>query len=316
MHYLIAFLQLVRWPNLVFIVICQLLFYYGIVLPVLPKQYFTLGIALHPYLLWWLIVASVFIAASGYIINDYFDRNIDQVNKPDKVVIDRVISRRWAIIFHFILNVSGLAISFYVSLHTNFIVFSANVLCVLMLWLYSTSFKKKLLTGNIIISCLTAWTILVVYCAINPIGVVLFNNRLAYTSSMHLVYKFSVLYAGFAFVISLIREVIKDVEDMEGDRRYGCTTLPLVWGVNAAKMFAAVWLVVLIVAVVGLLIYVVHFLWWGAVLYCLILLIPAVLCLQKLFKAYSKTHFSLLSKLIKLVMLLGILSIGVIYFYL
>jgi 4-hydroxybenzoate polyprenyltransferase len=316
MRFIPAFLQLVRWPNLVFIIISQCLFYYCIVQPVLPADYFELDMALQPYLLWWLVLASVLIAASGYIINDYFDRNIDLVNKPNKIVIDRFIKRRSAIILHFVLNALALAISFYISWHTNFLIFIANCICVALLWLYSTTFKKKLLTGNIIISFLTAWTILVVYCGINPLGVFLLKNNDAFISAIHLLYKFTVLYAGFAFVISLVREVIKDVEDMDGDKRYGCTTLPLVWGINAAKMFTAVWLIVLIAAVIGVLVYVIHFLWWGAVLYSLILLVPLLFIVKQLLKAFSKSDFTALSSMIKLVMLLGILSMAVIFFYL
>src|SRR5881227_1573358 len=99
MKLLIAFLRLVRWPNLLFIILTQLLFYYCVYLPL-----FTVP---QPHRLTWLIAASVCIAAAGYIINDYFDLNIDQINKPQKNVFVRVMHRRWAIIWHLLLSFAG-----------------------------------------------------------------------------------------------------------------------------------------------------------------------------------------------------------------
>ncbi len=74
-------------------------------------------------------------------------------------------------------------------------------------------------------------------------------------------------YAGFAFIISFIREAIKDMEDMPGDAKYGCRTMPIVWGVNATKVYVAVWLIVLIAVLIILQVYVLQFKWWLAVAY-------------------------------------------------
>src|SRR6187200_942179 len=101
MKLMAAFLRLIRWPNLVFIVLTQLLFYYCIYQPLFPVN------DLRP--LAWLIAASVFIAAAGYIINDYFDLNIDQINKPDKLVVEKIIKRRWTILWHIVLSIAGIA---------------------------------------------------------------------------------------------------------------------------------------------------------------------------------------------------------------
>ncbi len=92
-----AFFQLIRWPNLFFIALTQLLFYYCIAAPLAPSG----GESYFKNLFYLLMLASVFIAAAGYIINDYFDLKIDEINKPQKVVIDKIIKRRWAIIWHF-----------------------------------------------------------------------------------------------------------------------------------------------------------------------------------------------------------------------
>src|SRR5947209_4655249 len=139
-----AFLRLVRWPNLVFIILTQALFYFCIYLPLYHQQQ-TRKLVL-------LILGSVFIAAAGYIINDYFDLNIDKINKPEKNVVDRIIHRRWAIIWHLLLSFAGLILTaFGVGLHYWYLVL-ANLACIILLWLYSTSFKRQLLIGNLVIS--------------------------------------------------------------------------------------------------------------------------------------------------------------------
>jgi 4-hydroxybenzoate polyprenyltransferase len=152
-----AFFRLVRWPNLVFIALTQALFYSCIYLPLYHEQITGK--------LTFLIIASVLIAAAGYIINDYFDLNIDQVNKPQKNVVDKVIHRRWAIIWHLVLSFAGIiSTALGVGLRHWYLVL-ANVACVALLWFYSTSFKRQLLLGNVIISLLTAWTILILFFA-------------------------------------------------------------------------------------------------------------------------------------------------------
>lgn len=313
----LAFLQLVRWPNLLFIIITQLLFYYCIILPSLPPDYFQSPYALQALVLYLLIAASVCIAAGGYIINDYFDINIDQVNKPEKRVVEKSIKRRTAILLHWFFTFVGIAISFYVSLKTNFIIVLANIGCAALLWFYSTTFKKKLLSGNVIISALTAWTIVVLYFAVNPIYHIRNFQSYQMQTAMKTIFKFAVLYAGFAFIISLIREVVKDMEDMEGDARYGCKTMPIVWGVQATKVFAAVWLVVLIGAIAIVQFYVLHSGWWWSALYSLLLLVGPLLWLfNHLYKAQNNKDFHAISKAIKIIMLVGILSMLILRFYL
>ncbi len=254
-----------------------------------------------------LLAASVFIAAAGYIINDYFDLSIDAVNKPQKVVIDRVIKRRWAIVWHWILSGVGLLLSFYVSYKIgSWIIALANVLVVFALWFYSTTFKKKLLSGNIIIAALTAWVIVVVYFFC---GAHISLWRLETSATGARFFKFTVLYAGFAFIVSLIREVIKDIEDMEGDARYGCKTMPIVWGVPTSKVFTGVWLVVCIAALAIVQLYAWQLGWWVICMYTIVLVIlPLLYILRGLYKASTPADYHRLSTIIKLVMLAGILS--------
>jgi 4-hydroxybenzoate polyprenyltransferase len=247
-----------------------------------------------------LCLSSIFIAAAGYIINDYFDLNIDMVNKPDKMVVDKIIHRRWTIAWHQILSITGIAIGFYLDYHNNiFLLGLSNIVCVTLLFIYSISLKKKFLIGNVIISLLTAWVILVVTWCENY-NIIYSNNSLG----INKILRETFLFAGFAFIISLVREVVKDMEDIEGDRRYGCKTMPIVWGINATKVFVAVWLIVLIAVLVIAQVYAVHLRWWLSIAYCtLLIIIPLLFIFRRLFTAKSAADFHALSSLIKLVIL-------------
>ena len=308
MKLLFAFFRLIRWPNLFFIALTQSLFYYCIIVSTASDNQLIFNLTQPLFFL--LMLASILIAAAGYIINDYFDINIDQVNKPEKMVVEKIIKRRWAIVLHWVITTVGLIISLYVSFKTSFIIIIVNVLCTLLLWFYSTTFKKKLLAGNIIISLLTAWTIMVLYFATGNTFHFLSVPVPGLSKAMNHIFKFAVLYAGFAFVISLIREVVKDIEDMEGDAKYNCKTMPIVWGVPSSKVFAGVWLIVLIGALIILQLYAFQLGWWITGFYCfLMVLLPLVWILRKLYTAQNTGQYHQLSRLIKLVMLSGILSI-------
>jgi 4-hydroxybenzoate polyprenyltransferase len=292
-----AFLRLVRWPNLVFIVLTQLLFYYCIYEPLFHYNQIKA--------LAWIIVASVLIAAAGYIINDYFDLNIDQINKPEKNVFAKNLHRRWAIIWHFGFSFLGiLATAMGVGLHKWYLIL-ANIACMALLWFYSTSFKRQLLIGNIVISVLTAWTVLILFFAFTSPRDAIMGNSPATIKF----FRVSFLYAGFAFISSLIREAIKDIEDMEGDARYGCKTLPIVAGVRAAKIYIGIWTVVLLAALIILQLYVLQFQWWYAIVYSILLVIaPLGYLFYTLRRATTAKDFSRLSRLSKFIMLTGIVS--------
>lgn len=307
MKLIAAFLGMIRGLNLVFIALTQVLFYYFILIPIFSEA--NMPPFLSQRLFFLLITASVFIAAAGYIINDYFDLNIDQVNKPHKLVVEKIIKRRWAIVWHLSLSAIGVLVSFYIGWKVNNILIGfANLLCVALLWFYSTTFKRRLLIGNIIISMLSAWVVLVLY----------FSEwaHIFYTGISHdelfamtRIFRFAFLYAGFAFIISLVREVVKDIEDMPGDSKYGCRTMPILWGVHVAKVFVSTWLVVLIASLGIIQFYVLQFRWWWSALYCFVMIIiPLLYVFRKLFAARTTEDFHQLSSLIKLVMLTGILS--------
>jgi 4-hydroxybenzoate polyprenyltransferase len=309
-----AFFRLVRWPNLVFIALTQSLFYFCILLPSFYQGNPIHENILKPVHFILLSFSSVLIAAAGYIINDYFDLNIDRVNKPDKIVVEKMIKRRWAIIWHWILSGLGIILGFYLSWKIkNIFIGPSNVLCVLLLWLYSTTFKKKLLIGNLLISFLTAWVIGVLYLCEFRI------HRFVdpeYHGALSRIYKFAVLYASFAFIISLVREVVKDMEDMEGDARYGCRTMPVVWGLNAAKFFCASWLTLLVAALIFFQFYVLQYGWWLTIAFtCFAVIYPILRVLKKLSRATEPVQFHQLSGRIKAIMMMGILSMIFLKYY-
>jgi 4-hydroxybenzoate polyprenyltransferase len=301
----VAFFRLIRWPNLLFIVLTQMLFRYFI----LPFVYLNPhagydGIKLSENLFYLLVIASVSIAAAGYIINDYFDVNIDQINKSSKVIIGKFINRRSAILLHAFLSFIGLVLSGYIGykLH-NILIPIFNFIAINILWFYSSTFKKKILIGNVLISILTSWVILVL--TLTEYRFRIFPHDIVWQRLL----KLSFIYAGFAFIISLIREVIKDMEDIEGDLKFGCKTMPIVWGLPVAKVFTAVWIVVLTGLLVAIQIYVIQLGWWISALYSVItIIVPLLWVLKKLYTATTSADFHQLSSAVKLIMLAGIIS--------
>ncbi len=307
MRLIVAFFKLVRLPNLFFMALTQVLFQYCIY----HKLYKANIPAGDTYSFVLLALSSLFIAAAGYIINDYFDINIDEINKPHKMVVDKIISRRWAIAWHFMLSGAGILLTFLaVPFATKWYIVLANIICVMLLWLYSAKFKKSLLTGNIVISILTAWTILVIFFS-------KVHLQDAFQPGHQRFFRLAILYAGFAFIISLIREAIKDMEDMTGDAKYGCRTMPIVWGVNATKVYVAVWLIVLLAVLLLLQVYVLQFQWWLAVVYNVAAIIfPLGLVFYKLKGSHTSQAYHHLSSYTKLAMLTGIISMIFFYIYL
>ncbi len=309
MKAILHFLRLVRWPNLLFIFLAQSLFHYCIYKPLYPT---APAAAQMVFVI--ILISSVFISAAGYMINDYFDVNIDQVNKPEKVVVGAYISRRWVIFWHLIFSLLGiyfstLAFPFLSYWHIHL----ANLTAIILLWFYSTNFKKNFLIGNVVISVLTAWSIAVVYFSKFTMPALL--HPPIYDPANLKFFKLMILYSVFAFILTLVRETLKDMEDMEGDERFGCQTMPIVWGLKPTKVYLAVWLVVLIALLAFIQIYVLPFGWWYSVIYCVIFVItPLVVVLYQLPKSFSSKDFNVLSTYIKVTMLFGILSMVFFYF--
>lgn len=306
MKRVLAFFRLIRWPNLVFIVVTQMLFYY-FALPFVFRASSNISsdVPLPPMMFYCISAASVLIAAGGYLINDYYDIKIDAINKGSRVIIGSVVKKDTALVVYGALSMSGLFLSLCVGAKLqNLYIPILNSLAVLLLWLYSATFKKKLLTGNIIVSLLTAWVILIFPVALNKSPI--------FGDNWNMLMLISFLYGSFAFLMSLIREAIKDLEDMRGDAGYGCHTIPLVWGVKAAKRYCKVLLIILVLAIISILIYLQV---WIVTVYALVaLVLPIVFTSTKLQKATLASQFHVISSLLKWMMLAGILSM--LFFYL
>ncbi|GAB3691261.1 geranylgeranylglycerol-phosphate geranylgeranyltransferase [Spirosoma flavus] len=278
-----GFLRLIRVQNLLIVMLTQFLARVFLVGP-WPDSPPTshLRLLLDPRL-WLLSLSTVCIAAAGYIINDYFDVKIDLVNKPERVIIGRYLKRRIAIGVHQVLNVIGCLIGLYLSKW----VFLVDVVSVTLLWFYSAQFKRQPLVGNIIVSLLTALTLIVL--------------AVYYRQNADML----LIYALFSFGISLIREIIKDMQDIRGDARFGCRTLPIVWGLRRTKYL----LYVLIGAFIFSLFFIalsLHNFRLNAIF--LLLLIPVSWLIYKLVFADKRRDFGYLSNLCKLIMLLGVVS--------
>lgn len=151
MKLLLAFLRLIRYPNLLYIFLTQYLLQYAVFRPVFARYGWQPSLGHAAFFL--LSLSTVLIAAAGYIINDYFDVNTDLWNKPDKLIVDRLISRRWAMFWHSALNVIGVGIGFGLAWKIGYPLLGfAQLICTGLLWFYSTSYKRQLLIGNIVIS--------------------------------------------------------------------------------------------------------------------------------------------------------------------
>jgi 4-hydroxybenzoate polyprenyltransferase len=235
--------------------------------------------------LYFLILSTVAIAASGYMINDYYDVKIDYINKPNEVVVGKNIKRRTVMFLHSILNVIGIGIGLTLGLKVGFIIFIAAFL----LWLYSNSLKRLPFIGNLVVGLLTGLAIYIV-------GFYYQTNQLLVLT-----------YAIFAFFINLIREIIKDIEDRHGDRKHGSKTLPIVLGFRGTKT-----VIFLIASIFILSIVVVTYKLHNELLYYYFgsLSLLFFLFLYKIYMADRKAHFTQLSLLSKLLMLTGILSMG------
>lgn len=301
------FLRLIRLPNLLFIALTQVLLQYCIYKPL----YNTISIHEDSRKFWFLCAASMLIAAAGYIINDYFDVDIDQINKPSRLIIGRLISKRVAILFHLFFSVTGLLLTYW-ALRTSqqlYLVF-LNGVAILLLWFYSVRFKKSFLVGNLIISLLVAWVIIVFFLSklnISEIVTGAGKNQIIF-------YQLTILYAGFAFLSTFIRELIKDVEDQVGDRRHGCKTMPILWGIPLTRLFIVSWVVILLVFVFMVMVYLLQLKMRIAFFYATFFIVgPLLLLLKRLRVAENEIEFGKLSTHLKWVLLAGIFSMFFFY---
>lgn len=232
-----------------------------------------------------LTASTILIAAAGYIINDYYDIKIDYINKPERVVIGKGIPRRFAILFHTLFSFAGIALGYFLGWQIALI----NFLSVFLLWWYSNNLKRLPFVGNFSIALLTGTSIYIV--------AILFGGD----DTLIIIYSF------FAFFMTLVREIIKDMEDLKGDSTFGCKTLPIVWGFRKTKQFlyAVIFIFCMTVLILDLL-----FTALPSVYFVLFLFAPLIWMIFRLNRADTIKEFEWLSTFCKVIMLLGILSMS------
>ena len=312
-----AFFRIIRWPNLLIIIATQYLMRYGLVSPLLhhmpgsmngqPAVVPGVSLVMSDFYFFLLVFATVMLTAAGYVINDYFDTRTDRINRPDRVVVGKDITRRQALVLHIVLNILGVGAGIFLSWAIGFsflgIVF---ILVAGLLWFYSTTYKRQFLIGNFLVAFLTALV---------PFMVPLFEVPLInqqFSSVMieyHATWRPLMIWAGgislFAFLLTLIREIIKDMEDYEGDWSYGRNSMPVVAGLDITRYTV----MSLIVITIALIIVVVFFYLRDpiTIIYALVaLILPLLWLVIKMILARSPGDYHKASTLTKWIMMAGL----------
>jgi len=303
---MIAFFKLIRYKNLLMILLTMVLTKYALVHSLTNISYFS------NFQFSILAISTILIAAGGYIINDIFDIKADKINKPTQVFIDNFISKDKACFLYYGLTILGLLLGFYVS----YTIFQIEygfifIFSFIGLFLYSYYFKKKVLLGNIGVSFLCGLPVIISF---------IFEGETQYNGHDFVHYfdfksgiifdlKLVILcYSAFAFLTTLIREIIKDIEDIDGDLQLKAKTLPIVLGRKRAKNVAVVLAIILLISLIQI---AKNYLYSFPLLlgYTFIfILVPLSYFTYQLWNAETKKQFHFLSNFMKLIMFLGILS--------
>lgn len=325
-------MRLIRVNNLLLLCILQYLTKYFII------EEFVMSSTLPPIKFLYLVLSTVLIAAAGYIINDLYDINIDQLNNKRNVIANGLVSIQTAWILYIILNTIGLYLGFFLAFTINQPWLSLIFLyAIISLWLYSKSMKKAFLVGNIQVSILAALSIINV--ALFDLLPILNKANINHTINNNIIYNLQIsfiiilAYGIFSFLLTLIREIIKDIEDVKGDQKQGAETLIVKLGYKKTK-----WVILSLCFIVLLLILSFQYLqyslistkfilnhegekynnieFWGAniesIIYTLIIEIILIIFMYKILSSsHKKKQFGFLSNLAKIIMLLGILSIPI-----
>lgn len=311
-----AFLNLIRWPNLLIVALTMILMRYAVIAPVISKINVELingtggEVPLSLQFPWYyfliLVVATLFITAGGYVINDYFDIKTDLINKGE-VIVSTKISRRQAMMWHNVLNIAGVAAGFFISWKAGYFWMGILFLIVSgLLYFYSASYKRQFLIGNFVVALLTAmvpmlvvifeWPALYRYYAVNAVTL----------PQLSIIFYWVGGFAIFAFLTTLTREIIKDIEDFEGDVAYGRNTIPVVTGTLTSRIIS----ILLVLITVGLL-YVVWYFFLNdkitlTYISCAIVL-PLLYVVYQLIISGTKKQLHNASRTMKIVMIAGVL---------
>lgn len=310
------FFKLARWPNLLIVFLAQLLIWWGVIRPVgdLPGGS-VLFLQWHHFIL--LSLTTILIAAAGYIINDYYDRAIDQINKPEKVIVGRFFSVRLTLRLYAFLNLSALVLSLYLSIRLQIMALAAiQLFCMFLLWLYAAVLKARPVWGNVAVALLTALTILILV-AYEPLmypfrslSFLIIGPRHSLMNPLWVIG----VYAFFAFMTTWMREIVKDMQDVKGDAAVGCRTLPIVAGLKTATLLVAFLGIMVVLALAGVALSLMRSEWLVLSAYLLLaLVLPVLLLIVQIFKDDTPGHYGKWSGRLKLIMLLGILALPLYY---
>ncbi|MDP1622446.1 MAG: geranylgeranylglycerol-phosphate geranylgeranyltransferase [Bacteroidales bacterium] len=306
-----AFVRLIRLPNVMMIILTQALLRYCIIMPYLYPEAPDSISPLTDFLI--LVIVTVLIAIGGYVINDYFDVKIDSINRPEKLVVSKLISGFAAIKLHILLNSVAILLGIYLAWRIK--TFSFGIVFPFisgLLWIYSAKYKRVLFWGNFIVAGLSAFVILVVllfeffWLRLNAVQFVNVLPDIRWVTYVCLGY------AAFAFLVTMVREIIKDMEDTEGDEATGCQTIPIVLGTKYSRYIVGMLLIftMLLLGYTQLILFRVSMLtpFW----YFMVIQSGTIYILYKLYYAREKQDFHYLSSLCKLIMVAGILSMELI----
>lgn len=294
------------------LILIQLFVRWFLIGPIYEMNQVSFALSLTDFLL--VVLATVFIAAGGYCYNDICDEYIDRINRPSRIIIENKIHIKSAWKLYWILSLSGLLIGLYISLRIEqFNAFLMFVFSVGGLWFYSPRFKYKLFIGNVLIAFLAALSLalpwLMEYLARFPHPSLFVEGLRAYP----LIHSFVGLYSGFAFMVTLIREIVKDAEDITGDQAFGARTVPVVFGFEKTK--------IILLGLVGIVVLALMYLSYRAFeedfinlfLYVLLLCAFGLFIMQNIWTAKRKKDFSALSLYLKVFMAAGVFSMQLLY---
>ncbi|NHM04118.1 geranylgeranylglycerol-phosphate geranylgeranyltransferase [Flavobacterium celericrescens] len=296
------YLKLIRFQNLLMLAFMQLVFRYLF----LANSYVDMALTDLNYIL--LVLSTVCIAAGGYVINNIMDQDTDEIAKPQNRVVGVSISETVAYNWYIGLTIVGVGIGFYLSNVIYKPTFASMfILVATLLYVYATNLKQIPLLGNVIVAFLLSVSILII-ALFDIFPATDMDNKIRMGEAFNIL----VDYAIFAFIINLIRELVKDLEDMDGDSATGINTLPIAIGINKTKILVGI----LTVTAIALLVYYikVHLFDLNYVLYYGLVFIvgPLIFLGVKLIQAQDKKEYHFLSTLLKIVLFFGILSVAVI----
>ena len=269
----------VRGYNILVVIIAQYLASAFILSPGLP-----LRDVLFDANLFFLILASASVIASGYIINNFYDSEKDKINRPRKTKLDRVVSQRTKLSVYFLLNFAAVFFASYVSFRA--VVFFS--IYIFVIWLYSYRLKKILFLGNLVASVLAITPFFIVFVYYKNFETVIF------------------IHAMFLYLMIVMRELVKDLENMQGDLAQGYRTIPIVFGERWSKVFL---MICALLAVIPTLLLITRFDIGYMVYYFYASLGMIILFVLFLFFSKAKWQYLTLHNLLKLIIVTGVFSI-------